>query len=94
MQYLYDHTGKRYIDGLSGISVVSCGHCHPSINKVIHEQADKLAHTSSIYASEWQGEYSKRLCEELGEGFDSVYLCNSGSEANDFAVYLSRLYTN
>ena len=34
------------------------------------------------------------LCDELGEGFDQVYLCNSGSEANDFAIMLSRLYTN
>jgi acetylornithine/succinyldiaminopimelate/putrescine aminotransferase len=46
--------------------------------KVITEQAQKLIHTSPIYASEWQGEYSKRLCQELGEGYDSVYLCNSG----------------
>lgn len=94
MQYLYDHTGKRYIDCVSGISTVSCGHAHPTITKVLQEQASKLAHTSPIYASEWQGEYSRRICEELGDGFDSVYLCNSGSEANDFAVYLARLYTN
>jgi alanine-glyoxylate transaminase / (R)-3-amino-2-methylpropionate-pyruvate transaminase len=94
MQYLYDHTGKRYIDCVSGISTISCGHSHPTITKVLQEQSSKLAHTSPIYASEWQGEYSKRICQELGDGFDSVFLCNSGSEANDFAVYLSRLYTH
>ncbi len=44
--------------------------------------------------SEFQAEYSKRLCEELGGQYDSVYLCNSGGEANDFAVYLARLFTN
>lgn len=94
MQYLYDHTGKRYVDLISGISTVSCGHAHPSINKVAIEQFNTVAHTSPIYFSEVQGEYSKKLCEALGNGFDSVYLCNSGGQANDFAIYLARLYTN
>jgi alanine-glyoxylate transaminase / (R)-3-amino-2-methylpropionate-pyruvate transaminase len=93
MQYLYDHQGNRYIDLISGISTVSCGHSHPAITKVIAEQSAKLTHTSPIYYSEWQGEYSRMLCEQLGEGFDSVYLCNSGGEANDFAIYLARLFT-
>lgn len=78
MQYLYDHTGKRYIDLISGIATVSCGHAHPSINKVVQEQMNLVSHTSPIYASAVQGEYSKQLCEELGDGFDCVYLCNSG----------------
>jgi alanine-glyoxylate transaminase/(R)-3-amino-2-methylpropionate-pyruvate transaminase len=42
----------------------------------------------------YQGEYSKMLCEKLGPGFDNVFLVNSGSEANDFAILISRLYTN
>ena len=78
MQYLYDHTGKRYIDLISGISTVSCGHAHPDITKVAMDQFSKVSHTSPIYYSEVQGEYSKQLCEAVGEGFDSVYLCNSG----------------
>jgi acetylornithine/succinyldiaminopimelate/putrescine aminotransferase len=63
LQYLYDHEGKRYIDLISGISTVSLGHAHPAITKVVTEQVAKLSHTSPIYASEWQGEYSKKLCE-------------------------------
>lgn len=62
MQYLYDHTGRRYIDCVSGICTVSVGHAHPAITKVVSDQVSKLSHTSPIYASEWQGEYSKRLC--------------------------------
>lgn len=94
LQYLFDHEGKRYIDLISGISTVALGHSHPAITKVVAEQVAKLTHTSPIYLSEWQAEYSKRLCQELGEGYDSVYLCNSGGEANDFAVYLARLFTH
>jgi alanine-glyoxylate transaminase / (R)-3-amino-2-methylpropionate-pyruvate transaminase len=55
MQYLYDHTGKRYIDLISGISTVSCGHAHPTISKVADEQMRKVSHTSPIYFSEVQG---------------------------------------
>lgn len=78
MQYLYDYQGKRYIDLIGGIATISVGHSHPAITKAASEQIGKLQHTSQIYFNEWQGEYSKRLCQELGDGFDSVYLCNSG----------------
>ncbi len=91
--YLYDYKGRRYIDGASGISTISIGHSHPEYVKALTDQVSKLGHTSSIYASDVQGEFSKRLSQELGDGFDSVYLCNSGGEANDFAVYLARLFT-
>jgi alanine-glyoxylate transaminase / (R)-3-amino-2-methylpropionate-pyruvate transaminase len=77
-QYLYDHEGNRYVDLISGISTVGLGHSHPAITKVVTEQVTKLTHTSPIYLSEWQAEYSKKLCEELGGDYDSVYLCNSG----------------
>lgn len=50
-------------------------------------------HISPIYLHEYHGEYCKELCKELGEGFEVAYLCNSGSEANDFAHLLARLYT-
>lgn len=93
-QYLYDHEGNRYIDLISGISTVGLGHSHPVITKVVQDQVTRLTHTSPIYLSEWQGEYSKRLCQELGGDYDSVYLCNSGGEANDFAVSLARLFTH
>jgi len=77
----------------SGISVVNCGHAHPRIAKVISDQIGKFNHTSPIFLQEYQGEYCKRLSERLGPGFEQVFLVNSGSEANDFAILLSRLYT-
>lgn len=65
-QYLFDHKGERYLDLISGISTVVLGHSHPEVTRVIRDQADKLVHTSPIYLSEHQAEYSKMLCKELG----------------------------
>lgn len=93
LQYLFDHKGNRYQDWISGISTVSVGHSHPDLVRVISEQHSKLVHVSQIMLSDVQAQYAKQLCEELGEGFDTVYFCNSGGEANDFAIQLSKLYT-
>lgn len=52
-----------------------------------------MMHISPIYLHEYHGQYCKDLCESLGEDFEVAYLCNSGSEANDFAHLLARIYT-
>lgn len=93
MQYLFDHKGNRYQDWISGISTVSIGHSHPALVSAITDQSKKLVHTSQINLSNVQAEYCKMLCDTLGDGFDTVYLCNSGGEANDFAINLARNYT-
>lgn len=77
-QYLWDHTGKRYLDLTGGISTVNVGHSHPRISKIVKEQVDLLTHTTSIFMNQYQAEYSKLLCQSLGEGYDSVILTNSG----------------
>lgn len=92
-QYLFDYQGKQYLDLCAGISTVNCGHSHPRITKVVQDQIGKLNHISPIFLQEYQGEYCKMLGEALGPEFDQVFLVNSGAEANDFAVLLSRLYT-
>lgn len=93
-QYLYDDKGDQYLDLVGGISCASVGHCHPRLNKVFAEQAPKLLHVSQIYYHESQGEYLKALCESMGDDYDVAFLTNSGSEANDFAYALARMYTN
>lgn len=77
LQYLFDHKGNRYIDLESNDGQVVLGHNHPAIKKVIQDQSGRLIHTSTIYMNETQGEYSKLLLDQLGPGFDNVYLCNS-----------------
>lgn len=93
MQYLYDHQGKRYQDWISGISTVSVGHSHPEVTKAIIDQSKKLVLVSQLNLTDVQAQYAKMLCDKLGDGFDAVYLTNSGGEANDFAVHLAKMYT-
>lgn len=93
MQYLYDHTGKKYLDLFAGIVTVSVGHCHPRVNKVLKEQIDQLWHTTQIYWYPQIHEYAKKLADKFPDGLDQVYFVNSGSEANDLAMMLARLHT-
>lgn len=62
MQYLYDHTGKRYQDWFSGISTVSIGHSHPKVVEAIKDQSAKLVHVSQVNLTDVQSQYAKRLC--------------------------------
>src|SRR5690349_7804006 len=64
--YVYDLTGKRYLDFLSGIGVNALGHGHPRIVKVIREQAALLIHSSNLYYHEFQGPLAKKLCDLSG----------------------------
>lgn len=92
-QWLFDETGKRYLDMLAGIVTVSCGHAHPKVTKRVQEQAGLLAHTTTIYLHPLMGEFAKRLAAKMPPGLDVTYFVNSGSEANDLAVMMARLYT-
>ena len=49
MQYVWDSTGKRYLDGLGGIVTVSVGHCHPHVAAVANQQNQLLQHSTTIY---------------------------------------------
>jgi alanine-glyoxylate transaminase/(R)-3-amino-2-methylpropionate-pyruvate transaminase len=92
-QYLFDETGRRYLDLFAGIVTVSCGHAHPKITKRVQEQAAMVAHTTTIYLHPLMGEFAKRLAAKMPPGLDVTYFVNSGSEANDLAIMMARLYT-
>ncbi len=93
LQWLFDETGRRYLDLLAGIVTVSCGHAHPKVTKRVQEQAAMLAHATTIYLHPLMGEFAKRLAAKLPPGLDVTYFVNSGSEANDLAIMMARLYT-
>jgi len=93
MQYLFDETGRRYLDLLGGIATVSCGHCHPKITERVKAQIDRLQHASTIYAHPNFPELGKKLAARMPPGLDVTYFTNSGSEANELAVAMARLYT-
>ena len=93
MQYLFDEQGKRYLDFFAGIVTVSCGHCHPKITEKTKAQIDRIQHTTTIYHHPAIGEFAKKLADKLPDGLEVAYFVNSGSEANDLAITMARLYT-
>ena len=93
LQYLFDETGRRYLDMLAGISTVSCGHCHPQVTERVSRQLQRLQHASTIYLHPNFSELAAKLAARLPGDLEVTYFTNSGSEANDLAVHLARLYT-
>ncbi|CAN5375615.1 N/A [soil metagenome] len=93
MQWLFDEKGLRYLDMFAGIVSVSCGHGHPKITKRVMEQVAKLQHATTIYMNPNPGELAKKLAAKLPAGLEVAYFTNSGSEANDLAIMMARLFT-
>jgi alanine-glyoxylate transaminase/(R)-3-amino-2-methylpropionate-pyruvate transaminase len=93
MQYLYDHSGRRYLDAFGGVCTVSVGHCHPYVNDKLKQQVDRLWHTTSLYMNETISTYSEKLLKTLPPKLNKVMFFNSGSEANDFAMNISQMHT-
>jgi len=84
-----DSQGSIYLDFLSGIAVNSLGHAHPVIIEAVTNQIRKLSHTSNFYANEPSIKLAEKLIAILN--FDAkVFFCNSGTEANEAAIKLSR----
>ena len=86
--YLFDESGNRYLDLVAGIAVCALGHCHPDITRAVAQQAATLVHVSNLYQHEPAGTLADRLAQL--SGFDSVFFCNSGAEANEAAIKLAR----
>lgn len=93
MQYVYDEKGKRYLDGYGGIATVGCGHCHPHVTGAVVRQVETLQHSTTIYLHPTIAEYGKMLADKMPDELSVCYITNSGSEANDLAVMMARLYT-
>jgi acetylornithine/N-succinyldiaminopimelate aminotransferase len=89
---LWDAEGKEYLDFFAGLSVHNAGHCHPTIVAAIHDQAERLGGVSNLYYTE----PAMRLCERLAQSSldGKVFLCNSGTEANECAIKLVRKHAH
>jgi alanine-glyoxylate transaminase/(R)-3-amino-2-methylpropionate-pyruvate transaminase len=95
MQWLFDETGRRYLDGIAGIVTVSVGHCHPKVVEAVREQNERLQHTTTIYLNPNIAEFGKKLVSTFPKdsGLGVCYFTNSGSEANELAMLMARLHT-
>jgi acetylornithine/N-succinyldiaminopimelate aminotransferase len=89
---VWDFQGREYLDFGAGIAVCSLGHAHPEVTKAVTEQASTLVHTSNLYRTAPQAELARRLVELAGSG--KVFFCNSGAEANEGLIKLTRRFGN
>ncbi|KAM7208525.1 acetylornithine aminotransferase [Naviculisporaceae sp. PSN 640] len=93
--YIWDIENRKYLDFTAGIAVNSLGHCDPEMAKLIAQQSKTLIHASNLYYNPWTGALSKLLIEKtLASGgmhdASSVFICNSGSEANEAGIKFAR----
>jgi predicted acetylornithine/succinylornithine family transaminase len=94
---LWDADGKRYLDFLGGLAVVSLGHAHPEVTEAISRQAGRLLHVSSIFATEHAWHVAVAIDRHIGATrgpggtpTGQVFFCNSGAEAVEAAMKLAR----
>ena len=91
--HVWDEHGRRYLDLLAGLAVNALGHAHPFVNAAITAQLATLGHISNFFASTPQVALAGRLIELVtrGQGSARVFLTNSGTEANEAAVKITRM---
>ena len=87
---VWDESGKEYLDFASGIAVLSLGHAHPHWLNRVCTQAEKLSHCSNLFANENAPRVAERINRHMGGG--KMFFCNSGAEANECLLKISRLW--
>lgn len=93
--YIYDKSGKAYMDMISGVAVNNIGHRHPKVVSAIHQQVDQYLHVMVYgeYIQDASLNLAKRLTGILPEALNAVYMVNSGTEANEAALKLTKRVT-
>ncbi|KAG0452455.1 hypothetical protein HPP92_025119 [Vanilla planifolia] len=93
MQYLFDEDGRRYLDAFGGIATVCCGHCHPQVVEAIIQQTKRIQHSTVLYLNHAMTDFAEALASKMPGDLKVVYFTNSGTEANELALMIARLYT-
>ena len=88
--YVWDVSGRRYLDLGGGIAVCALGHANPEITETLAEQSQKLIHVSNLYYTEPQARLAKRIVDLIAPG--RVFFCNSGAESNEGLFKLARKF--
>ena len=93
--YVYDTSGKKYLDFIAGVSANTLGHNHPKISKAIKNQVDKYTHVMVYgeFIQQPQVNLAKLLAQNLPKPLETVYLTNSGTEATEGAIKLAKRFT-
>lgn len=91
--HVFDDQGNRYLDCFGGVLTVSVGHANKKVNAAIHEQIDKVTHTSTLYVNKPAQQLASKLAELTPGKLSASFFSNSGTEADETAMLLARLYT-
>lgn len=93
--FIYDRSGKSYMDMIAGVSVNNIGHNHPKVLEALKKQIDKHLHVMVYgeFIQDSQLAFAKNLTSVLPEKLDCVYTVNSGTEANEAALKLAKRVT-
>jgi len=91
--YLFDSDGKKYLDFFGGILTVSVGHCNPKVTEKINEQVNKLQHTSTLYPNENIVNLAEKMAQITPGKLQKSFFTNSGTEADETAVFLAQHFT-
>ncbi|WZY83561.1 hypothetical protein YC2023_029945 [Brassica napus] len=92
-QYVFDETGRRYLDAFGGIATVSCGHSHPEVVESVIKQLKLIQHSTTLYLNHTISDFAEALVSTLPGDLKVVFFTNSGTEANELAMMMARLYT-
>jgi len=94
-QYLWDETGKKYIDLLGMNVCISVGHAHPKLSAAVVEQIGQLQHCTTMFYHPVPAHFAEELAARMPKGYDwVVHFTNSGTEAIDLALVMAQMYTN
>jgi 4-aminobutyrate aminotransferase-like enzyme len=91
--HVWDEQGNRYLDCFGGVLTVSVGHANPDVNRAIHEQIDKVSHTPTLYINKPAAELGAEVARVTPGKLNRSFFTSSGSEADETAMLLARLYT-
>jgi 4-aminobutyrate aminotransferase-like enzyme len=92
-EYVWDDQGNRYLDCFGGVLTVSVGHNNPKVTEAVVEQVKKLAHTSTLYATQPTSDLAEKLAQISPGKLKKTFFTNSGTEANDTAIAAARAAT-
>jgi acetylornithine aminotransferase/acetylornithine/N-succinyldiaminopimelate aminotransferase len=91
--WVWDSTGRKYLDLYGGHAVALTGHCHPKIVSAVQEQAGRLIFYSNVVYSSIRAAASEAIVNVAPESMDKVFFCNSGAESNETAMKIARRFT-
>jgi 4-aminobutyrate aminotransferase-like enzyme len=92
-QYVWDVDGKRYLDFFGGVLTVSVGHCNDEVTAAIHEQLDRVQHTTTLYVNEVMVRVAEKVAALTPGRLQKCFFTSTGSEANETALMAARTYT-